>query len=122
MEEFDLSQFTPEELQQILGLAGLGEQSDLLRQQLEQANALRSAGISQYSDPQAQAVGGIGSMASSLAGILGGMKTKGEMQDLSGQREAARLLYLDGLRRKGIKPRPGDMPAPGLPDLDTSVA
>lgn len=100
-----LAQLTPEQLQQYMGLGTVDERSDLVAQQLAQADALRGQAMGDYSTPGGAALGGIGNIVEKMVGGYQGQELRGQQQDLLGQKDAGRMMFLEALRGK----------KPGLP-------
>jgi hypothetical protein len=95
-----LSQATPEELQQLLGLGTLDERGGLLEQQLAQAQALRTNNAAHHSTGLGAGLAGIGD---ALTGYASGAQQKAlgaQQQALLAQKDAGRNVYVDLLRRR----------------------
>jgi len=106
----DFSQFTQEELQQLMGLGSMDERQQLVRQQLAQAQALRDPISGQHSTGMGAALGGLGDVFRGIGGQAQGSTSQGKMMDLLKQQDIARLLYSKGIGGVGGSAGMGDIP------------
>ena len=114
-EEFDLSQLSPEELEQLIALGSLGDEMGIVAKQQELADALRYG-----AGPEGRDTGRIYTAANPLEHIGSAMQKYNAMKESKGLQERqkgileqstdARKLYADLLRRR----KPGA--APVTPD------
>lgn len=95
-----LGSYSPEELEQQVGMGTLDERGQLLDAQLAQARALQNRPMAQHST----AAGALGSgLASVLDTVRGGLMEKdlrGQQQALLAQKDAGRTAYAEALRRR----------------------
>jgi hypothetical protein len=106
-----LSQLTPEQLQALLGLGSLGEEQDLMQQQMEQAQALQNATpeMSPYvSSPLAIGLNNVAGLVNKYRGFQDQQALQGRQQDILGQKTQARGDYLRALMggQQGAPPLP----------------
>lgn len=114
-----IAQLGPEGLQQLMALAGLGDQQEVVSGQLAQAQALRKPGPERY--------GAQGSMFQALAdgvntfrGYRDESALRGQQQGLMGQRDAARQKMGAAYAASQAPPQALQPPAPPAwqpPDL-----
>lgn len=103
MEEL-LAQLSPEELAQLLGLGTMDERSQLLQQQLAQAEALRSGPQQHHSTGLGAALGGLGDVVKNVAGSMKAQKLNDQMAGLADEKDKRRQLYLKALRGESLSP------------------
>lgn len=113
-----LSSATPEELEQLFGMGTLDERGGLLDQQLAQAMALRQGGGRQHTTGAGAALGGIGDVLNGVRSFQQEQQIRGQQQDLLGQKDAGRNLYVEMLRRRR---QPSDTP-PGSGEMWMDVS
>jgi hypothetical protein len=106
-----LSQMTPEELEQLLGMGTLDERGGLLQQQMMQAEALRKPSGQQYSTGLGAALGGMGDLARTIGGTMDMGRLQKEQEALLSQKDAGRGKYVDALRRRPGAPTENVIPA-----------
>lgn len=104
---FDLSQLSPEQLQQLMALGSLDEQGGDLDKQMEQAQALGQQQTSPHSTWGGAALGG-------LAGLINQLKSGHDVTQIQGQKAAlrdkksdVRGMYAQLLRGSAPPPAPG---------------
>lgn len=94
LDEGILSQLTPEELQQLMGMGTLDERGQLLQQQLQMADALRQPQAGEHSTGLGAALGGLGDVLRGTIGGIAGKQAMGKMEGLMGQKDAGRNTFL----------------------------
>lgn len=106
-----LSQYTPEQLAQLLGMGTLDERGSALQKQQEQADALAGGSSAQrYSTGAGAAIGGVGNAIASVGGGVQGLMLGKQQAQLLDKKDAGRLEYLRGLRAKPPGPPAGAVP------------
>lgn len=106
-----LSQMSPEELEQLLGMGTLDERGAMLNQQMAQAEALRQPSGQQHSTGWGAALGGVGDMARQIAGTRQMDALRQQQEALLGKKDAGRGLYVDAMRRRPAEMTPDVVPA-----------
>ena len=95
-----LASLTPEQLQEIMGLGTVDARSDIVAQQLAQADALRNAQVGNNMTPGGAALSGMGNLLDKVRGGLETQDLRAQQQGLLGQQDAGRMTYLQALRNK----------------------
>lgn len=92
-DEFDPSKLTPNQLQQLLALSTMDEQSTALDDQLAQARALQQAQSGGHRTELAAGLGGLGDAFRALGGLNKERTALAEKQELLGKKQQARELF-----------------------------
>lgn len=106
-----LSQMSPEELEQLLGLGTLDERGGMLNQQMAQAEALRQPSGRQATTGWGAAFGGAADGLRNIQGMQQMDAIRKQQEALLGKKDAGRGLYANALRRGPAEVTPDIIPA-----------
>lgn len=113
-----LSQMSPEELEQLLGMGTLDERGGMLQQQMAQAEALRQPSGRQASTGWGAAFGGIADGLRNIQGTQQMDTLRQQQEALLNKKDAGRGKYVDALRRRmgpGQQMQPTEDVLPAIP-------
>lgn len=96
-----LSQFSPEELAELIGLGTLDERGALLQDQMAQAQALRQPQAGHHTTGMGAALGGLGDVVRGFAGARQTTALGAQQAELLGQKDKGREMFLRALRQRG---------------------
>jgi len=95
---------TPEELQALAASNSIPQRSQIVQDQLAQADALRNADVGNFSTPGGAALGGLGNVIGKIQGGIETNQLRGQQQDLLGQDDAVALQLLKAKQLRGRPP------------------
>lgn len=111
----DLSEFSPEQLQQLIELGVIDDQGNMLRDQLKQAHMLRNGQAPQGRDLGYTYVAAnpLEHVASAYEKYDAGKKIdelRGKQTELMDKQTAARKMFLEAMMLRGSQPQQGGPP------------
>lgn len=109
-----LSQLSPEEIAELMGMGTLDERGSLLDQQLAQAQALRQPQSGPHSTGMGAALGGLGDAVRSFSGGIQELGLRDQQRGLLNQKDQGRQKFLEMLRQRQGGRVPGSA---GMGDL-----
>lgn len=97
-----------EQLQALLGLSGLTDKADLVKDEMAKAMALRNPSGQDYHTGLGAGLGGLGDMLRNLAGGLKERQAHSQLEDINGQLAQGRRSYGNSLLSlfRGMQPKP----------------